>query len=287
MDSEKIAEYRRRADPADPTSLYELGLALDEDGRSAEAHEWYRRSAELDNTAAMNNLGALLLADGSDTEAERWFARAADAGYPLAMTNLAAVVAARGEEAAAETLLRRAAEAGEVTASVKLGGILVGRDEFEQARPWCQQAADAGDFRGMFYLGLAHNGTGDFAEAGLWFLRAGDAGSALALLCLMGLIDENPTPELVRECRDGADRGSVAATFGHAHFVTLTGDTATAQTLLQPLVDSGNHVAMVLMAAVCFEAERNSDAEAWLRRAAQSPEEAVRQAALSMGATAG
>jgi Flp pilus assembly protein TadD len=95
---------------------YQLGTALQREGRLEEAVEAYRSALEAnpDDPRPHNNLGASLAALGRDDEAAAQFEAALEVEprHPAALYNLALREAARGDTARARSLFVRFLEAG-------------------------------------------------------------------------------------------------------------------------------------------------------------------------------
>jgi TPR repeat protein len=72
--------------------MFNLGLLLAKQGRTAEAEEWYRKASDAGDTDAISNLGSLFARQGKDAEAEEWYRKGAATGNPAAMSHLSPAI---------------------------------------------------------------------------------------------------------------------------------------------------------------------------------------------------
>ncbi|MBI3446782.1 MAG: tetratricopeptide repeat protein [Magnetospirillum sp.] len=107
----KALEESRALQPGNWEVHSTLGVALDSQGRAAEAQAAYGRALEItpDNAVVLNNLGLSQALAGRLDEALATMTRAADlpAGTAQIRQNLALLLALKGDGAQAEKLMRR------------------------------------------------------------------------------------------------------------------------------------------------------------------------------------
>src|SRR6266536_427110 len=114
-------EYQRAADlyrealaqnPGNARTYYDLALALDQLGKTAEEREALKKAISLDSSLARahNQLGLLCLQAGQQAETELKAAIALDLGYAEAQNNLGVLYGQQGKNKEAEELFRQATE---------------------------------------------------------------------------------------------------------------------------------------------------------------------------------
>ena len=115
----RAVEVHDRTGVATPHAMilhYQLGTALQEEGRVDEAERSYRRAIDANpvDPRPHNNLGTMLVAQGRNDEAAEAFARALDVrpDHPSALFNLALHEAQRGDPARGRALFVRYLERG-------------------------------------------------------------------------------------------------------------------------------------------------------------------------------
>ncbi len=141
-------EYQRAADlyrealaqnPGNARTYYDLALALDQLGKTAEEREALKKAISLDSSLARahNQLGLLCLQAGQQAEAETELkaAIALDLGYAEAQNNLGVLYGQQGKNKEAEELFRQATENNPqyLQAFINLGLILAGESRFPEA----------------------------------------------------------------------------------------------------------------------------------------------------------
>jgi tetratricopeptide (TPR) repeat protein len=169
-----IPELQKAAaiNPADAAVRNNLGIALFETGRSAEAVEAYRKTIELspDFAEAYNNLGNVLARMGRVEEALARYGKALelDPGYASAHSNLGVALARLGKPEEAIPHLQKALEAkpddAEVNTNLGLSLAMVGR--IDEGIPHLEKAlASHPDLEGEFNLARVLAARGRFADA--------------------------------------------------------------------------------------------------------------------------
>lgn len=151
VDAEAEARKALKLDDDSELAHTLLALALDRQGRAADAGRHYARAAELAPTsgAALNNYGSWLCLNGRAPEAMAWFDRAlADRGYgspASALANAGACAVEGGQPARAERDLRAALRLDPVNAVAleALARHLYAQGEFFEARAFSQRRLDA------------------------------------------------------------------------------------------------------------------------------------------------
>ena len=144
----QAGEYQRAADlyrealgqnPENARTYYDMALALDQLGKTAEEHEALKKAISLDSNLARahNQLGLLCLQAGQQAEAETELkaAIALDLGYAEAQNNLGVLYGQQGKNNEAEKLFRLATENNPqyMQAFINLGLILAGESRFPEA----------------------------------------------------------------------------------------------------------------------------------------------------------
>jgi tetratricopeptide (TPR) repeat protein len=126
-------------DPGNARTYYDLALALDHLGKTAEERDALQKAITLDSTIARahNQLGLISLQAGQEAEAEKELkaAIALDPGYAEAQNNLGVLYGQQGKNKAAEELFRQATENNPqyAQAFINLGLILAGDSRFAEA----------------------------------------------------------------------------------------------------------------------------------------------------------
>ena len=141
-DYEHAVDYYRQAlaqDPSSAKTYYDLALALDPLGKTAEERDALKKAIGLDSSLARahNQLGFLDMRVGKDSEAETELkaAVALDPGYAEAENNLGVLYGQQTKNTEAEQLFRQATENNPqyAQAFVNLALILAGESQFAEA----------------------------------------------------------------------------------------------------------------------------------------------------------
>ena len=151
VDAEAEARKALKLDDDSELAHTLLALALDRQGRAADAGRHYARAAEQAPTsgAALNNYGSWLCLNGRAPESLAWFDRAlADRGYASpasALANAGACAVEGGQPARAERDLRAALRLDPVNlvALEALARHLYAQGEYFEARAFSQRRLDA------------------------------------------------------------------------------------------------------------------------------------------------
>jgi uncharacterized protein len=182
-----------RENPDEKRFAYQLGRALDNGGRFAEALAQYRKAADLGNHQAMRNL-AILYENGEGTaqdraEAMRWFRKSADLGNAFAMNKVGLLydegLGVAKDKKEAYRWFSKAAEAGNAEAMTSLGFALTNGDGVKQnhalALEWYRKAADAGNAQAYNNIGTMYERgravRKDKQEALKWYAKAAENGN--------------------------------------------------------------------------------------------------------------
>jgi tetratricopeptide (TPR) repeat protein len=151
----QAGEYQRAADlyrealgqnPGNARTYYDLALALEQLGKTADEREALKKAISLDSSLARahNQLGLLSLQVGHQAEAETELkaAIALDPGYAEAQNNLGVLYGQQGKNNEAEKLFRLATENNPqyLQAFINLGLILAGESRFSEAEQTIRSA---------------------------------------------------------------------------------------------------------------------------------------------------
>ncbi|MEV2193449.1 tetratricopeptide repeat protein [Streptomyces phaeochromogenes] len=176
--------FQRAAESGNAFAMIMLGFLLEHQGDDDQALSWYQQGAEVGVSEAKYSLGRLLYRLGNTSQARSWLLQAADAGLAHAMNELAVLFQDQGDTDQAITWFRRATEAGHVLAMTNLGSLFRARDEIEKAIIWYQQAAELGNAYAMCYLGAELHSMGEVQQARNWWQRAAETGNTVAMTAL-------------------------------------------------------------------------------------------------------
>jgi len=235
-----------------------------------EEEELYLRAALSGQAWAQTKIGIKYVMEGDDVarlgEGLRWLNAAADQNDTEALRALSALAAqGRGMDQSDKESFKymsRAAELGSPEAQYELANMLAnGRGmprDMEAAILWGRKAAEQGHAPAQFAMGRALISSIEQArknEAIEWLAKAAQAGQAQAVLLL-------------------------ATAIGKGEY-GLMRDEARAEELLLPWAEKGNADCQFVLAALYQHGEtfagRRSEAQLWLRRAAENGSEEAKQ----------
>ncbi|GAA4918825.1 tetratricopeptide repeat protein [Stackebrandtia albiflava] len=271
--AEAAARYREAADAGHAGAMYNLAILLAEQGDIAEAMTWYRKAADTGDTDAAYNLAILLAEQGDTAEAMTWYRKAADTGHTDAMYNLGIESAEQGNSAEAEGWYRRAVDGGHTASMFNLAVVLSQRGSTAEAEGWYRRAIDGGHAGAdaMNNLAILLADRGNSAEAEGWYRRAVDGGHTASMFNLAVVLSQRgSTAEAMTWYRKAADTGDTDAMNNLAILLTEQGDSAEAEGWYRWAVDGGHIGAMSNLAILLTEQGNTTEAETWYRRAADA-----------------
>ncbi|GLY89226.1 SEL1-like repeat protein [Actinoallomurus iriomotensis] len=166
--------------PPAAVELRERALAVEREGRWAEAEDLFQQAFEAGHPVAAYDLGQGLLDRGDSAGAETWWRRAAEQGVSAAAFEVGYQEERAGDLDEAERWYRQAAEGGHRSGILNLGVLLENQGEPAEAMDFYRRAWELGDDRAAFNIGKIHDndGKGDLALAAEWYERAAERGNA-------------------------------------------------------------------------------------------------------------
>lgn len=217
-DESTLEQLRAEAERGDPEGAFELGHALEDLNRLAEAESAYRRAADLGHADARRRLARVLALQGRLDEAEPLYREALDEGDVKAAAGLGTLLTQRGrpeDRGEAEALHQRAIAGGIEDALLNYATLLAhwpGREE--EAERMYERALAAGITNSYHNLGMMLREQGRVEEAEQAFHRGIEAGDSWAWYGLGLLLgdDEDRLDEAENALRtalaEGYDPGS-------------------------------------------------------------------------------
>jgi TPR repeat protein len=216
-----------RADPANPTLMFQLGRALSLGDKRLEAMKYYLNAADRGHAGAMTDLGGVFeFGTGVPKNlatALVWYERAAELGHAGAMTHLGQLsehgLDVPQDFANARRWYEKAAALGHAAAMNNLADLLRygrgGAPDLPAAAGWYLKAAQRGLASAMNSLGeLSEGGAGvgvpqNDQTARSWYKKAADLGDADAMGNLGALLESGRGgPQMLEAARDWYVKGA-------------------------------------------------------------------------------
>jgi TPR repeat protein len=193
LQAEAACRAALKADPGNPTFMFELGRALSLGNKRLEAIKYYLDAADRGHAGAMNDLGAVfeygIGVPKNLATAIVWYERAAELGHAEAMTKVGELsengIGVPRDLVNARHWYEKAAALGNPTSMNDLANLLRQDGDLPAAANWYLKAAERGVASAMNSFGeLSEGGMGvaqDYSVARNWYEKAADLGNADAM----------------------------------------------------------------------------------------------------------